>query len=278
MDPSSPASRSRCPKTQDVYWLPRSACTIVPGSGRRRQGAICRASTTSSERMWSAIDQPTICRREDVEDGGAVDLPLAVGCSVMSVHHSRSGPVGDEPALHQVLVRRPGAAGAAGVCGGGRSRQPGVAHQPGDPLAAAPARPRPEPQLGVHPRRAVGAPRLAWISMIVSVSEASATSRAEGGGRPLVEARPRDPQDPAGHRDGDAVRGELLDQPEHYFGRHVLPREVGAGPLEDLDLHLLRPGSRGAAGPAPPARSLVSPPCGRRRCRPGHPAPQARTR
>ena len=35
---------------------------------------------------------------------------------------------------------------------------------------------------------------------------------------PLVVARPRDLQDPAGHRDIEAVRGELLDQPEPYFG------------------------------------------------------------
>jgi hypothetical protein len=34
-----------------------------PGAGRRRASAICRASVTSSARMWSAIDQPTI-RRE----------------------------------------------------------------------------------------------------------------------------------------------------------------------------------------------------------------------
>ena len=33
-----------------------------PGSGRRRASAISSASTTSSERMWSAIDQPTISR------------------------------------------------------------------------------------------------------------------------------------------------------------------------------------------------------------------------
>ena len=44
--------------------LPRSACTIAPGAGRRRQRAICRASTTSSVRMWSAIDQPTIIREK----------------------------------------------------------------------------------------------------------------------------------------------------------------------------------------------------------------------
>ena len=62
IEPSRPASRSRCPKTQDVYWRAAVGVNDVPAAGRRRQLAICRASTTSSERMWSAIDQPTICR------------------------------------------------------------------------------------------------------------------------------------------------------------------------------------------------------------------------
>jgi hypothetical protein len=35
---------------------------------------------------------------------------------------------------------------------------------------------------------------------------------------PVVVAGGRDVQKPAGHRDGDTVRGELLDQPEPYFG------------------------------------------------------------
>ena len=43
---------------------PRSECTTVsPRVGCRRQRAISRASTTSSVRRWSAMDQPTI-RRE----------------------------------------------------------------------------------------------------------------------------------------------------------------------------------------------------------------------
>jgi hypothetical protein len=43
-----------------------------------------------------------------------------------------------------------------------------------------------------------------------------------GSGRttpPLVEARTRDPQHPAGHRGVNAVGGKLLDQPERYSGR-----------------------------------------------------------
>jgi transposase InsO family protein len=42
--------------------LNRSLWTTAPGCGRRRQVAICRASTTRSARMWSAIDQPTTAR------------------------------------------------------------------------------------------------------------------------------------------------------------------------------------------------------------------------
>ncbi len=52
IDPSSPAARSLVPKAQLVYWLPWSEwATHCPVGGRRRQMAICTASTTSSERM-----------------------------------------------------------------------------------------------------------------------------------------------------------------------------------------------------------------------------------
>lgn len=61
IEPSRPAERSRWPKTQLVYYAPRSAWTIVL-SGDRCQRAIARASTTSSERTWSAMDQPTTMR------------------------------------------------------------------------------------------------------------------------------------------------------------------------------------------------------------------------
>jgi hypothetical protein len=43
-------------------------------------GSLSRAvsaSTTTSVRMWSATDRPTMQRLEHVEDGGAVDLPFA---------------------------------------------------------------------------------------------------------------------------------------------------------------------------------------------------------
>lgn len=64
MEPSRPAVRSRCPNTDEVYSGPRFLWTMVP-VGRRRQVAICMASTTSSERTWQR------CSR----DGPADHLP-----------------------------------------------------------------------------------------------------------------------------------------------------------------------------------------------------------
>jgi hypothetical protein len=50
---------------------------IVLCCDHRFHRAICSASTTTSVRMWSATDRPTMQRLEHVEDGGAVDLPFA---------------------------------------------------------------------------------------------------------------------------------------------------------------------------------------------------------
>jgi hypothetical protein len=57
-----PASRAAWPNARETYCDPWSEWWIRPGAGRRRLTAIWSASTTSSERMWSAIDQPTIRR------------------------------------------------------------------------------------------------------------------------------------------------------------------------------------------------------------------------
>ena len=42
--------------------LGRKPAESSPGPGRRRASAIFSASTTRLERMWVAIDQPTISR------------------------------------------------------------------------------------------------------------------------------------------------------------------------------------------------------------------------
>lgn len=64
LEPRIPAARNRRPKAQEVYWDPWSVCMIVdPSRPSRRQIAICKASTTSSARMRSEIDQP-MTRRE----------------------------------------------------------------------------------------------------------------------------------------------------------------------------------------------------------------------
>ena len=42
IEPSRPAARSRWPNSQEVYWAPLSAWTIVPGCGWRCQRAICK--------------------------------------------------------------------------------------------------------------------------------------------------------------------------------------------------------------------------------------------
>jgi len=62
-----------------------------------------------------------------------------------------------------------------------------------------------------------------------------------GVGTPLVEPLGREPQDPAGHRDGDPVIGKVKDQraSRSFWGRVL--REVGRGPAKDLDLLLEHP-------------------------------------
>ena len=63
IDCAIPASWQAWPNSRPMNCPPWSEWWIVPFGGRRRRTAICSASTTSSERMWLAIAQPTI-RRE----------------------------------------------------------------------------------------------------------------------------------------------------------------------------------------------------------------------
>ncbi|HEU5001559.1 MAG TPA: reverse transcriptase domain-containing protein [Actinomycetota bacterium] len=94
---------------------PQSECTMVWPAGRLRQMAICRASTTSSVRIWSAIDQPTTRRLQESSTTAKYTLPSWVGCSVTSLTHSWSCPV----ALKSRLTRS-----SAGASAGLRRVQP----------------------------------------------------------------------------------------------------------------------------------------------------------
>jgi len=76
----------------------------VPGGGRRRQHAICRASTTKLVRTWSAIDQPTIIREYTSSIAQQCTVPSSGAVFGDVVDPQRVRAVADEPTLHQVIV------------------------------------------------------------------------------------------------------------------------------------------------------------------------------
>ena len=91
---------------------------------------------------------------EHVEHRGAVDLAftgrvLGVG-ALQPVR-----PVGDEPALDQVVVDGRVRVAAAGLAGSTDAADPGLPHEPSDALAGD-RQAHPEPQLGMNARSAVG--------------------------------------------------------------------------------------------------------------------------
>ena len=107
IEPSSPACAQ--PVAEDpgrVLGCRGRSARSCRARGGGCQRAICRASTTSSVRMWSAIDQPTTRRENTSSTARSRPIPSLVRCSVMSVTPQPVRAVGDEPALHQVLVRR----------------------------------------------------------------------------------------------------------------------------------------------------------------------------
>ncbi len=96
---------------------------------------------------------------------------------------------------------------------------------------------RPDPLLGAQPRHAVLAgddPAPGQLVGNESVSEGGVIGMDVKGGvdqvcivpitlfqrrfTPLVERLGGEPQDPAGHRDGDPVIGKVEDQRVHHFG------------------------------------------------------------
>lgn len=123
-----------------------------------------------------------------------------------------------ELSLHQILVRRCVRFPTAPFAAVGDVGEAVEAHEAGDSLPAD-MNAEPEPQLGLDPRRTVGASRVA-----VNLSDrrrqrlVRVHARRRRSAPPVVEAGGRDVQEPAGHRDGNTLRGELLDQPEPHFG------------------------------------------------------------
>ena len=97
--------------------------------------------------------------------------------------------------------------------------QPVGAHEPLDAFAAAPHS-RGQPQLGVHSRRSVGAPRhLMDVADQLTERLIGGFTRRDGPASPVVVARRRHPEDPARHRHRDPAGGEIGDDRVDHFGR-----------------------------------------------------------
>ena len=143
-----------------------------------------------------------------------------------------------------------------------------AAHQPCDPFAGG-RQPQSEAELGMHPWCSVGVAGVR-VDLEDQRCEPRVLDRSRRGWARygVVERRAWQTQHPAGHRDGEPVRGELADQPRAHW-EDVLSREGGAGRLEDLGFPSPAPSCGDAARRAPCARRLSDPPCGRRRCRRG---------
>ena len=157
--------------------------------------------------------------RVGVDHGGAVDpsVSRAVLRDVTEPEPVRR--VCAELPLHEVLVGRGVGLPAASLATMRYSDQPVQPHQPCDAFPGN-VDAESEPQLGEHPRRPIRLPRVGMNAP----DRGRQLAVGDGPRRrwpvsPVVVAGGRDVQEPAGHRDGDTVSGELADQPEPYFGR-----------------------------------------------------------
>jgi hypothetical protein len=158
---------------------------------------------------------------EHVQDDGEVDPALAAAVLGDVGDVEPIGLVGGEPPLHQILggLCSLVAAGAAAQPTPVHALQPGTAHQPLHSLAADPDV-LAESQFSVHAARTVGA-----VGGGVHRGDGLGQHRirALSGRRftaePVVEARRRHLQDPAGRRDRDAVGGEFTDHRGNHSGR-----------------------------------------------------------
>ena len=218
IEPSSPAARSRWPKIQDVYCL--GAVAVDDGAGGWPAAPAGHLQGVDDQLGAHVVGNRPADHgaAEDVEHRGAVDLALAGGVLGDVGDPQPVGALGDEAALHQILVHRRRRTRSAMLAPVTDAGQAGGAHQPGHPLAAA-GHAESQAELGVHPRCAVGA---AGGGMHLGDRGGQLfVGHLAGAGcpaAPLVEARSRHPQHPAGHRDVDAVSGELVDQPVDHSG------------------------------------------------------------
>jgi hypothetical protein len=142
-------------------------------------------------------------------------FPSWVGCSVISVSHSRSVASTVKVPLDQVLLSSlPGR--AATVSAPVQALDTRLAHESRDPLVVDSQAP-PQRQFGMNP-----GPTIRFSGVFVDLLDVFEQQRVRlfpGRGRPtepVVVARSRHPQDSAGHRDinsGVSVAGKVTDQP-----------------------------------------------------------------
>ncbi len=218
--PWSRAARPRAADDRRSNWCRRCPC---PSAGSFRLGLAVPAG-----HLQGVDDQ---LRAHVVSDRPAHDPPLSRRpaqrrnrpsrcrwdvrsrrCTTTGLGHRRQ--TGVAPGRHG-----PPARAGAGACeprrhrtSRGRASAARCACRQPAPRARAAARTRPEVRHR-SPRCRVD------VADLVSQIGVGDVAGRRAAAAPLVVARAGDVQNPAGHRDVEAVGGELLDQPEPYFGR-----------------------------------------------------------
>jgi hypothetical protein len=216
IEPIKPASRSRLPKSQEVYWVPAAGVQDRPDWLATHPGHLQGIDDELGAQV--VRDRPAHDpAAEHIEDRGAVD-PALGGAVLGDVGDPQPiRLIGDELTLHVIwpgrlraLLMAPPPAVDSG--------QTVAGHQAGD-LASPDLVGAAQDELGVDPADSVGRPgsgmdlddRVQHIGVLdVAVRRWPFD--------PFVVARGRDTQDPARHRDGEPVSGKLTDEPESYFG------------------------------------------------------------
>ena len=159
---------------------------------------------------------------EHIEDGTAVDLAVPRRMLRDVDDPELVGSLGYELPLHEIVVDgRSGPSSALPAMT--HALEIGTAHEPGHPLppdASSPAK----LEFGVDTGcPIVGPGRLVDGEDLVQEVGVDPVPLRRRTGQPVVVGRSGDLENPAGHRDVDAVTAQLLDQPERSFGR-TFPR------------------------------------------------------